>query len=100
MKRKLLIPLLLIALGVYFIVQGIYLNPVPVDETNQDVWQKISNFFNNNPMWNPLIKFFGGTPIEPPPEPSKTPMIISIAIGAFLIVAATFLTLYRPKKKS
>ncbi|MES2122256.1 MAG: hypothetical protein V4492_05710 [Chlamydiota bacterium] len=96
MKIKLIISLLLLATGVYFIVDGI--NLTPQEEPHRDVWGEIDNFFSNNPMWNPLVEFFGGTPIQETPKPSKVPSIVNIVIGALIILAGVAVSLY-PRKK-
>ncbi len=95
-KLKHIISLLLLATGVYFIVHGIGLAPQP--EPPKDFWQKTDAFFTNNPMWNPIIEFFGGTPIQETPKPSKTPAIIHILVGTLFILGGTFISLY-PRKK-
>jgi hypothetical protein len=97
MNFKLIGSLLLLAVGTYLVLHGLTLSP-PV-ETSKDIWQKTSNFFSNNPMWNPLIEFFGGSPIvEEPPERDSS-SIVNISVGSALILAGIALALFCCKKK-
>jgi hypothetical protein len=60
----------------------------------KDFGQGISNFFTHNPMWNPMIKYFGGTPQEKLPDydPSApyyfwTGIILVIGGTAVLVIS-------------
>jgi hypothetical protein len=85
MSQKHLISIALILLGLYLIINGSnalhqsHLSPATF-------WKKTENFFTNNPMWNPIIKFFGGTPIAQTSSPRKGPAIIALVTGSILLL--------------
>jgi len=83
MYLKLFLSLLLIFLGLYLIINGSnglhQRHPPP-----ETFWQKTENFFTKNPMWNPIIKFFGGTPIPETPHPRKAPALVTLVTGILL----------------
>lgn len=98
MYFKLLGSLVLLALGVYFLFNGI--TDLHHIAPPKDTWQKISDFFTNNTMWNPIIEFFGGTPIKETPPPSKfnTSAIVDIAIGTVLVLSGAAFAVYFGRK--
>lgn len=60
--------------------------------------QDVSNFFQHNPTWNPIIKFFGGKAQEKISE-SYVPAILFMIAGIFLAIVGTVIFLhYRIKK--
>lgn len=61
---------------------------------------RVHNFFHHNPHWNPIIKFFGGTPQEKLPE-HDTPALIIEGVGVVLIIAGGLMAyLFRRRKSS
>jgi hypothetical protein len=46
---------------------------------------EFKQFFTQNPLWNPIIKFFGGTPQVKPPA-HDVPALITQTIGIVLVV--------------
>ncbi|MBY0529390.1 MAG: hypothetical protein K2P51_04285 [Rhabdochlamydiaceae bacterium] len=97
MNFKLIGSLLLLAIGTYLVLHG--LTAAPPVETSKDIWQKTSDFFTNNPMWNPLIEFFGGSPIVEKPLKRDYSSIINISVGSALILAGIALAFLCCKKK-
>ncbi len=51
--------------------------------------QEVGDFFTKNPMWNPMIKFFGGTP-QVKPIDSHTSQIVALIIGLILAIFGGF----------
>lgn len=100
MSRKFLISIALILLGLYLIITGSnelhqsHLSPVTF-------WKKTENFFTNNPMWNPIIKFFGGTPIPETSSGRRGPAIIALVTGSILLVGGIlhFISLWKKRRK-
>jgi hypothetical protein len=60
MHRKQLIGWISIALGIALIVLAVH--SMHEFAEKKGVVNDINRFFTHNPLWNPLIKFFGGTP--------------------------------------
>lgn len=83
MYFKLLLSLLLVFLGLYLIINGSSALHQP-HAPAKTFWQKSGDFFTNNPMWNPVIKFFGGTPIPENTHPRKPPAIATLVTGILL----------------
>jgi hypothetical protein len=96
MNYKLYGGLLLLVIGIYLILSGIGTSHEV--EASKDFAKKVSDFFTNNPTWNPLIKFFGGTPIKELPKHTTSPTM-RIVIGSFLtLIGAAFAYVYRKKR--
>ncbi len=81
--------LVLLAVGIYLVIYGINtLHPI---EIPQSTWEKTSDFFVYK-VWDPVVKFFGGTPTPPkevPPIIHKASLIY-IIIGGLLTLAGAF----------
>lgn len=84
-----------LVLGILLLVYGI--NSLQIVEPPKDFWQKTEDFFSNNPMWNPIINFFGGTPIK---EPSRYPpsTIALIIIGSLLSIGGLIMVFVDRKR--
>lgn len=65
----------------------------------KDFAQGISNFFQHNPTWNPIIKFFGGKAQEKISE-SYVPATMMMVAGIFLVVVGIAIFLYHKIRKS
>lgn len=59
----------------------------------------VKNFFTHNPWWNPIIKFFGGTPQQK--VTAYNPAVLAcMIIGIVCVIAGLVLTVvFRKKKK-
>lgn len=90
MNFKQLGSLLLMLLAIFLIVHG--LSSLHETQTPKTFSKKVSDFFTDNPLWNPLIEFFGGTPIseKTPPVHYKSSALISIALGGILLLTSIF----------
>ena len=58
-----------------------------------------TNFFEHNPTWNPIIKFFGGKAQEKISE-NYTPATMVMVAGILLIIIGAFIFIYYRLKKS
>ncbi len=83
MRFKLLLSVLLVFLGLYLIINGSSALHQP-HASAKTFWEKSGDFFTNNPTWNPLIEFFGGTPIPEQSIPRKAPAIVTLVTGILL----------------
>ncbi|MBI2743533.1 MAG: hypothetical protein HYX48_06420 [Chlamydiales bacterium] len=60
--------------------------------------EEITNFFTKNPMWNPLITFFGGTP-QMKPVAHDAPDTVMLIIGILAVIAGVAFTyINRPRR--
>ena len=83
MSLKFFISLGLIILGLYLIINGsnrLHQSPAAT------FWKKTENFFTDNPMWNPIIEFFGGTPIPERASSSKASGAVTLVMGIILFI--------------
>jgi hypothetical protein len=97
MNYKRLGCLLLIILGILLIINGFSsLHEIP---SAKPLSEKISAFFTDNSMWNPLIEFFGGTPVPEKMSPVdyKASALVSIAIGVILFLTGILALFFRKK---
>jgi MFS superfamily sulfate permease-like transporter len=58
----------------------------------------VSNFFEHNPTWNPVVKFFGGKAQEKISQYDLPVMVILIVGIVFVILGVTIFRHYRAKK--
>ncbi len=65
----------------------------------KDFAHSFTNFFEHNPTWNPIIKFFGGKVQEKISE-NYTPATLVMVAGILLIIIGTFIFVYYRLKKS
>ena len=59
----------------------------------------ISNFFEHNPSWNPIIKFFGGKAQERISQ-YDTPVMLTLISGIVLIVIGVIIFMHYRKNTS
>jgi hypothetical protein len=50
-------------------------------------------------MWNPIIKFFGGTPIPEHPHPHKAPGIVTLVTGILLFLGGLLVGISTLRKR-
>lgn len=58
----------------------------------------MKNFFTHNPWWNPIIKFFGGTPQEKVTAYNSA-VLASMIVGIVCVIAGFVLAICCRKKK-
>lgn len=66
---------------------------------NKEKIGKVEIFFKHNPLWNPLIKFFGGTPQEKLPEHDKPAMIVQTIGIVCMVIGGVVVYVSRKKNK-
>ncbi|MBS0604484.1 MAG: hypothetical protein JSS60_05535 [Verrucomicrobia bacterium] len=88
--------------GIIVLIGGIVLFFLTVNATKKiadatTLSQSISNYFEHNPDWNPIIKFFGGKAQEKITYYST--MVLLIQIGSVVLTAlgAVMIVLFRKK---
>jgi predicted transporter len=81
------------------ILIGIAIHAVKKISEAKDVAHSVTNFFQHNPTWNPIIKFFGGKAQEKISE-SYTPATIVMVAGIFLVVIGLIIFVYYRLRKS
>ena len=92
MTGKQIFGLLILAAGIvlmFFGIQAMY-----EMSQGQGVGKDVDNFFSHNPMWNPIIEFFGGAPQTEPDDYSwafLTALIAGVVLGIVgSVMAVTF----------
>lgn len=95
---KQLIGLGLVFLGVIFFFFSV--NAMKKIAKAQSLSDSVSNFFEHNTTWNPIIKFFGGEAQEEMNYYSTQVLIIQIASVAVTAVGSAMLVLYRKRRPS
>jgi predicted transporter len=61
--------------------------------------QDVSNFFQHNSTWNPIIRFFGGKAQEKISE-SYVPATAVMIVGIFLVIVGVIIFMYYRIRKS
>jgi hypothetical protein len=59
----------------------------------------VSNFFEHNPGWNPIIKFFGGKAEERLAQ-YDVPILLTLIAGIVLLLLGTFIFVYYRTRKT
>jgi uncharacterized membrane protein YidH (DUF202 family) len=83
MNRKQMIGWLSVLVGIVLIV--IAINSRHKFSRNKEKISTVKVFFTHNPLWNPIIKFFGGKPQEKIPAHNEQAMITQ-TVGIVLVV--------------
>jgi hypothetical protein len=96
MNRKLIIGVIFLAVGIFLIYFG--LHSIQKASDAKGFSENFKNFFSHNPMWNPVIKPFGGTPQQKIPEHHITAWICLIGGAILVIGGAVSLIFYRKKR--
>jgi hypothetical protein len=73
MNRRQLIGWIGVAVGIVLILVAVH--SIRGFEKNKKKTSTVKVFFTHNPLWNPIIKFFGGKPQEKLPEHNKQAMV-------------------------
>jgi drug/metabolite transporter (DMT)-like permease len=96
MNRKRIVGLIVFVVGLFLIIFSIHAMEKAPQPSG--VGHSVSNFFRHNPMWNPLITFFGGTPQTKLVEhhPSHTWSLIT---GTLLVIVGGLLAFMRKGKR-
>lgn len=89
--------IVLFIIGAFFI--GISINAMKKISEAKDFAHGVSNFFQHNPTWNPIIKFFGGKAQEKISE-SYASAIWVMVVGLFLVVVGVIIFVYHRMRRS
>lgn len=89
--------------GFIILILGVILFILSVDAAKQiadanNLSTSISNFFEHNTTWNPIIKFFGGEVQEEIEYYSTLTLIIQIGGVVLTALGAVMVFVYRKKK--
>ena len=88
MNRRQIFGWLVSAIGIVLIVISINSMHAFQKQHEQELKHtptRVKIFFTHNPLWNPVIKFFGGKPQEKLPE-HATKAIVTQTVGIALVV--------------
>ena len=96
MNRKQLIGWVSVIIGIVLIISAIH--SMHEFAEKKGLVNDVHRFFTHNPLWNPLIKFFGGTPQIKAPDYDVSAMITQI-IG-IIFVAAGGIVVYVSRRKN
>lgn len=96
MHRKQLMGWISIALGIALIILAIH--SMHEFAEKKGLVHDINRFFTHNPLWNPLIKFFGGTPQMKAPDYDVSALITQIV--GFVLVGVGGIVVYLSRRKS
>jgi hypothetical protein len=98
MNRRQMIGWLSIAVGIVLIILAVH--SMHEFAKNQAMSTHVKHFFTNNPMWNCIIKWFGGKPQVKVPE-HDVPAVITEIIGIVLVAAGgVFVYVSRKNKRT
>lgn len=95
-NRKRIAGFILLAIGIILFIISVNAARQIADANNLST--SISNFFEHNPTWNPLIKFFGGKVQEKIEYYSKVTLMIQIGGVALTALGAVMIVVFRKKK--
>jgi prolipoprotein diacylglyceryltransferase len=89
--------------GVLILIVGVILFIFSVDATRKiadanTLSQNISNFFEHNPTWNPIIKFFGGKAQEKIEYYNHQTFMIQIGSIVLTALGVVMIVVFRKKK--
>ena len=89
--------------GVLILIAGIILFICSIQATKKiadanTLSQNMSDFFQHNPTWNPIIKFFGGKAQEKVEYYSHMNLIIQIGSVVLTALGAIMIAVFRKKK--
>ncbi len=83
MNRKQIIGWLAVAVGIALLIAAVH--SMREFTKNMEKTSAVKVFFTHNPLWNPLIRFFGGKPQEKLPK-HNTQAMVTQSIGITLVV--------------
>lgn len=95
MKKKLILGTLFLCSGIALIIFSIHAM-IEVSKAKGFV-DNLTDFFSNNPTWNPLITFFGGQ-AQQKASAYDFQAIVCLVIGVVLSVAGS-LIIFSPTRK-
>lgn len=96
-KRKQLVGIVISLIGI--ILLGFCLHAKQRLAHAETLSENVTNFFEHNPTWNPIIKFFGGE-AQQKIASYNTPLLILTIVGIVLIVwGAVMIYMYRNHPK-
>jgi hypothetical protein len=96
MDYRWFIGLLLLIVGIIFFIFSVHATKKIADANTLS--QNISDFFQHNPTWNPIIKFFGGQAQEKIEYYSHQVLVIQIGSVVLTAVGAVMMVIFRKKK--
>jgi uncharacterized membrane protein YvbJ len=97
MNRKQMIGWLSVLMGIVLII--IAINSRHKFKKNNEQVSTVKVFFTQNPLWNPIIKFFGGKPQKKLPEHNEQAMITQTVGIVLVVVVGAVVYLSRKKTK-
>ncbi len=96
MNRKQKIGWFSIALGVVLMAAAIHSMNKFSNSTGFS--NGVKHFFTKNPLWNPMISFFGGSLEESPPDYALETLVTQI-LGIIFIVGGSVIVIVSRRKK-
>jgi hypothetical protein len=82
--------------GIVLIILSIY--AMHAFAKSKGLSTNIKHFFTENPLWNPIIEFFGGKPQEKPPVHDVRALVMQ-TIGIVLVVLGGITVFFSRRKK-
>ncbi len=98
MNRRQLMGWVAVLAGIITIIFAVHSNHQ--FEKSKTKTRSIKLFFTHNPLWNPIIKFFGGKPQEKLPEHNEHAMITQNIGIVLVVVGGAAVYLFRRKKRN
>jgi hypothetical protein len=96
-NRKRVLGFILFIIGIILFLISVHAAQKIAEANNLST--SISNAFEHNPTWNPIIKFFGGKAQEEMDYYSTVTLIIQIGGLVLTALGAVMIVIYRKKKK-
>lgn len=89
--------------GILILIAGIILFFFSIHATKKiadanTLSQNISDFFQHNPTWNPIIKFFGGKAQEKIEYYNHMTLMVQIGSVVLTVLGAVMIAIFRKKK--
>lgn len=95
LNLKLIAGILVLVLGIILFILSVHATK-KIAEANT-LSQNISNFFEHNPGWNPILKFFGGKAQEKIEYYNNVTLMIQIGGVALTALGAVMIVVFRKK---
>ncbi len=95
MRIKQVAGILALGVGIYLIVHGV--NATRDFAHTKGLIEDLKNFFTHNPLWNPIIKLFKGTPQEKVADYDVQTLLSIIGGIVLTIVGAVTLIVHRKR---
>jgi hypothetical protein len=91
--------------GIVLLLTGIILFMFSIHATKKiaeanDLSQSLSDFFEHNPTWNPLVTFFGGKAQEKIEYYNNRVFMVQLGAVVLTALGAVMIVLFRKKKQN